>query len=83
MSDHTFDGRSRESAAEGATAGQALQPEHAFVVQLRGGLVTSPRALQGRVEHVISGEVLRFFSTEELIEFLMQGGPPAPRRSTK
>jgi hypothetical protein len=70
MNDHTFDSRPDSGVAEGSTEGQALQPEHAFVVQLRSGPATSRRRLQGRVEHVVSGEAARFGSTAELVDFL-------------
>ncbi len=81
MSKHTIDSRREHGEAEhGATAGQSLQPEYAFVVQLRGGPATSRHGLQGRVEHVVSGEALRFASTAELVEFLTRGGTsPGPR----
>lgn len=68
--------RERGAAAEGATTGQSLHPERAFVVQLRGGSTTSPSGLQGRVEHVVSGEVVRFGSTAELVEFLTRRSAP-------
>jgi hypothetical protein len=75
MSDHPFDSRSGKSA-EFSTAGRALQPEDAFVVQLRSGPATGRDRLQGRVEHVVSGETLRFGSTAELVEFLIQRSRP-------
>jgi hypothetical protein len=68
--------RERGATVDGATAGQSLQPERAFVVQLRGGPATSPSGLQGRVEHVVSGEALRFASTAEMIEFLTRSSEP-------
>jgi hypothetical protein len=75
MSDHTSDSEGTPRAVAGFDrAGRALQPELAFVVQLRGDVAMCPRALHGRVEHVTSGEVLRFDSTEELIEFLARRG---------
>jgi hypothetical protein len=77
MSKHTFQGRrERGATSDGATAGQALEPDLAFVVQLRGGPATSRRSLRGRVEHVVSGEVLRFVSTAELVEFLTRRSGP-------
>lgn len=78
MSKHTSGSLQGSAAAKaGATAGQALQPEHAFVVQLRGGSSTSRDGLQGRVEHVVSGEAMRFVSTAELVEFLARCAPAA------
>jgi hypothetical protein len=82
MNDHTFDGRPGHSAPGGSKAGQALQPEHAFVVQLRSGPARSRRRLQGRVEHVVSGEVLRFDTTAELVDFLTRL-LDAPRRGSR
>ena len=83
MNDHTRDERRGSRAARAAAAGPALQPDLAFVVQLRRGEATSPLELHGRVEHVVSGEVLRFGSTAELIEFLARCGLPiSSRRST-
>lgn len=75
MGDHTSTGPEATGTAEaGDPAGQSLQPERAFVVQLRGGPVSNRSSLQGRVEHVVSGEALRFRSTAELIAFLTQPG---------
>lgn len=83
MNDHARDERRGSGAAERRAAGPALQPDLAFVVQLRPGTATSPLELQGRVEHVVSGEALRFGSTAELIEFLARCGvPTSSRRST-
>jgi len=73
MGEHTS-GRRQRDPARGEAAGLPLQPERAFVVQLRGGPAASPQGLQGRVEHVVSGEALRFGSTAELIEFLVRNG---------
>ncbi len=70
MNDHTPDDRRGDDTAERGTSGQALQPERAFVVQFRSGPLASRRRLQGRVEHVVSGETLRFGSTAELLDFL-------------
>lgn len=81
MSDHTCDGRAAENAAQGDAAGQGLRPDRAFVVQLRDGAPTT-RGLEGRVEHVVSGETLRFRSTAELIEFLNRDGFSASRRGS-
>lgn len=81
MSDHTSDDGSGDGAEAGGAVGQALQPELAFVVQLRGGSPRNGRRLQGRVEHVVSGETLRFDSTAELIDFLTRGGAAEPAPS--
>lgn len=74
MNDHTSTGSEAPGTAEGDPAGQALQPERAFVVQLRSGPVSDRNGLQGRVEHVVSGEALRFRSTAELVDFLNRTG---------
>lgn len=73
----------RESGAadDGGAAGQPLQPEHAFVVQLRVGPSSDRRPLRGRVEHVVSGETLHFASAAELIEFLARAGSSSRRSS--
>lgn len=86
MSNHPFDGRPRNSAAEdSATAGQSLQPERAFVVQFHSGPATSRRRLQGRVEHVVSGEAIRFASTAELVDFVTRllAAADAPARAPR
>lgn len=70
MNDYTSGDRRGGNAAESGAVGQALQPERAFVVQVRSGPMASRRRLQGRVELVVSGEALRFGSTAELIDFV-------------
>jgi hypothetical protein len=42
----------------------------AFVLQLQPGTNPAARRLEGHVEHVASGQVLRFGSLEELLAFL-------------
>jgi hypothetical protein len=74
MRGNTVDGADER---DDATSGQSLQPEHAFVVQIRAGTAAGGRRLEGRVEHVVSGETLRFGSAAELIEFLTRAGLPA------
>jgi len=44
-----------------------LDPEQAFVVHL-----TATAAMRGRVEHVTSGQSLRFASVSELIAFMQR-----------
>jgi len=52
-----------------ATAEGPLSPRRAFVVQFREpSAVTSPH-FAGRVEHMISGDAVRFQSPEELLAF--------------
>ena len=49
---------------------ETLSPEHSFVVQLRKPRKRQVIELQGRVEHVVSGEATRFTSLAELEEFM-------------
>ena len=50
---------------------QASLPTHrAFVVQFRAQSPEAPLLWDGRVEHVVSGQVTRFHSPEELLAFL-------------
>jgi hypothetical protein len=48
----------------------SLPTKCAFVVQFRDQLPQSPVCWEGRVEHLVSGEVGRFHSPEELLMFL-------------
>jgi hypothetical protein len=47
-----------------------LTPPWAFVVQLRQGTALSPEAIQGRVEHIVSGQASLFSSLEEARAFM-------------
>ena len=47
-----------------------LSPDWAFVVQLREGSTFSPEGMQGRVEHIVSGEATLFSSLEEVRAFM-------------
>jgi hypothetical protein len=47
-----------------------LLPEWAFVVQFRVGTNLDQGRLDGRVEHVVSGQATRFHSLEELLAFM-------------
>jgi hypothetical protein len=47
-----------------------LPTNRAFVVQLRAQPPGAPLSWEGRVEHVVSGQVARFHSSEELLAFL-------------
>jgi len=47
-----------------------LLPEWAFVVQFRVGTDMEHGQLDGRVEHVVSGQATRFQSPEELLAFM-------------
>ena len=47
-----------------------LTPQWAFVVQLRQGTSLSPESVQGRIEHIVSGQANTFSSLEELRAFM-------------
>lgn len=47
-----------------------LSPHWAFVVQLRQGTSFTPAALQGRIEHLVSGQATTFISLEEARAFM-------------
>jgi hypothetical protein len=48
----------------------ALPSNHAFVVQFRFQPPEAPLSWEGRVEHLVSGHVARFYSAEELLAVL-------------
>ena len=47
-----------------------LPTNRAFVVQFRAQAPRTPLAWDGRVEHIVSGQVARFHSLEELLAFV-------------
>jgi hypothetical protein len=47
-----------------------LPTNRAFVVQFRPQPPEAPLAWEGRVEHLVSGQVARFHSSEELLAFM-------------
>jgi hypothetical protein len=47
-----------------------LPTNRAFVVQLRAQPPGAPLAWDGRVEHVVSGQVTHFHALEELLAFI-------------
>jgi hypothetical protein len=47
-----------------------LPTNRAFVVQFRAQPTGAPPSWEGRVEHVVSGQVARFHSLEELLTFM-------------
>jgi hypothetical protein len=49
-----------------------LPTNHAFLVQLRAQSPASPMAWEGRVEHVVSGQVTHFYALEELLTFMQK-----------
>ena len=48
----------------------SLPTNRAFVVQFRAQPTDPALSWEGRVEHLSSGQVLRFHSSEELLAFL-------------
>ena len=48
----------------------SLPTNKAFVVQFRAQSTDAPLSWEGRVEHLTSGQVLRFHAPEELLAFL-------------
>ena len=57
-----------------------LPTNRAFVVQFRAQPPGAPLAWDGRVEHVVSGQVTHFHSLEELLAFIRRvlAGVSAP-----
>ena len=49
-----------------------LPRQRAFVVQFEGQIEETPRRFSGRVEHVVSGQTVRFGSQKELLDFFQQ-----------
>lgn len=49
-----------------------LSAKAAFVVHLTAAAAVAPETLAGRVEHVISGDSLRFTSMAELFGFMQR-----------
>jgi hypothetical protein len=47
-----------------------LPTDHAFLVQFRTQSPGMPTAWEGRVEHVVSGQVTHFHALEELLTFV-------------
>jgi hypothetical protein len=47
-----------------------LPTNHAFLIQFRAQCSASPMAWEGRVEHVVSGQVTHFHAVEELLTFM-------------
>jgi hypothetical protein len=58
----------------------ALPSNRAFVVQFRATPIDGSVIYDGRVEHLVSGQVARFHSLEELMAFMirMLTGLPQP-----
>ena len=47
-----------------------LPTNHAFLIQFRVQSPESPMAWEGRVEHVVSGQVTHVHALEELLTFM-------------
>jgi hypothetical protein len=58
----------REAGTTGADA--PLSPHRAFVVQFREPGEARSKYFVGRVEHIVSGQAIRFSSTAELLAFI-------------
>ena len=56
-----------------------LPTNRAFVVQFRAQLPSAPFVWDGRVEHVVSGQMTHFHSLDELLAFIRRvlAGVPA------
>jgi hypothetical protein len=50
----------------------SLPSNRVFVVQFRRQPTGAPARYDGRVEHLVSGQVARFHSLEELLAFMTQ-----------
>jgi len=50
----------------------SLPANRAFVVQFRAQPTETSAAYEGRVEHLLSGQVGRFHSLEELLAFMVR-----------
>ena len=49
-----------------------LSPQWAFVVQLRQGTALTPEEMQGRIEHIVSGQATMFNSLADALTFMAQ-----------
>jgi hypothetical protein len=74
-------GMERKQPQHRALAGTEvpLPPERAFVVQLRPQANPGEEIFVGRVEHIASGEFVRFGSAAELLAFMANEGRAMPR----
>jgi hypothetical protein len=59
----------------------SLPTNRAFVVQFRAQPAATPLSWEGRVEHLTSGQVLRFHTAEELLAFLARVLTDVPESS--
>ena len=56
----------------------SLPANRAFVVQFRAQPAGTPLRWEGRVEHLVSWQVMRFHSQEELVAFIVRVLTEAP-----
>jgi hypothetical protein len=49
-----------------------LPTNHVFLVQFRAQFPKIPMTWEGRVEHVVSGQVTHFHALEELLTFMQR-----------
>ena len=59
----------------------SLPSNRVFVVQFRRQPAEAPSRYDGRVEHLVSGQVVRFHSLEELLAFIVQTVTQPPYRT--
>jgi hypothetical protein len=59
----------------------SLPTNRAFVVQFRAPPTDGSPRYEGRVEHLVSGQVARFHSFEELLAFMIRVLTDAQERS--
>jgi hypothetical protein len=50
----------------------SLPANRAFVVQFRAQSTDASSTYEGRIEHLLSGQVARFHSLEELLAFMVR-----------
>ena len=55
-----------------ASSQPSLPTNRVFVVQFRRQPPGAPAGYDGRVEHLVSGEVARFHALEELLAFMIR-----------
>lgn len=55
-----------------------LTPESAFVVHFAPAAAGATETVQGRIEHITSGQSMRFASAAELIGFMQHTVAPRP-----
>ena len=68
--EHAMPPRGRESTMR--PPHPSLPSNRVFVVQFRAQPTGAPRSYDGRVEHLVSGQVARFHSLEELLAFMIR-----------